>query len=146
MASRYFRSRSGPWDLGPVVGEVWHANRDGALTGDPANLSDAARETLDAVLAWYGGHSEDWLSELTHRELPWANADVRGARPSPIITHEALRAFYGATPREAGKTIPLAYLRGATLVMRLTPEELADLADDEAAPLTPEEMLALAPT
>lgn len=62
------------------------------------------------------------------------------------MTHEALRAFYGATPREAGKTIPLAYQRGATLVMRLTPEELADLADDEAAPLTPEEMLALAPT
>ncbi|MEZ4411171.1 MAG: DUF4065 domain-containing protein [Polyangiales bacterium] len=131
------------WDMGPVVGEIWYAERNGLLTGDAQRLTHTERETIDGVLAWYGTRSDGWLSELSHREGPWRDVFVKGARPSPTISLDAMRAFYGAIPRDAGKTIPLEYQRGAELLMRLSPEELADLADTSTTELTPEGLATL---
>lgn len=131
------------WDMGPVVGEVWFDQRNGALRGDPDVLTQSDRETIDAVLAWYGTRPDDWLSELTHRERPWLDAYLRDARPSPVITHDAIRAFYGASERDAGKSIPRAYQRGAQLIMSLSPEELAELADDSVVLVTAAELAML---
>ncbi len=118
------------WDMGPVVGEVWHAYRSRELTGDPSRLSAAERETVDAVLDYYGRQPEAWLSELSHREAPWADAYIRDARPSPAISLDAMKRYYGRLPASPGKRVPDAYRRGAEIVMSLSPEELTELADD----------------
>lgn len=118
------------WDMGPVVGEVWYAYRSHELGGDPTRLTAAERETVDAVIDYYGGQPETWLSELTHREQPWGDAYVRGARPSGVISLDAMKNFYGRLPSSSVKRVPDVYRRGAEVVMSLSPEELAELNDD----------------
>jgi uncharacterized phage-associated protein len=119
------------WDMGPVVGEVWYAFRSHELCGDPSRLTAAERETVDAVVDYYGAQPETWLSELSHRERPWGDAYVRGARPSPVIALDAMKNFYGRLPPSPSKRVPDAYRRGAEVVMSLSPDELAELGDDE---------------
>jgi uncharacterized phage-associated protein len=121
------------WDMGPVVGEVWYAYRSHDLGGDPARLTEAERETVDAVLDYYGAQPETWLSELSHREQPWGDAYVRGARPSRVISLDAMRDFYGRLPPSPIKRVPDVYRRGAEVVMSLSPEELVELNDDADA-------------
>jgi uncharacterized phage-associated protein len=123
------------WDLGPVVGDLWHDAKSGRLGGDPARLTDVERATVDAVFDYYGHRPAEWLSELTHRERPWADVYVREVRPCRIITHEAMRQYYGAVPKEEVHRVPDAYRRGAELLMSLTPEELAEFGDDRALPV-----------
>ena len=43
-------------------------------TGGNGNLSDNQKDTIDRVLAHYGGHDAQWLSQLTHMEDPWIKA------------------------------------------------------------------------
>lgn len=121
------------WDMGPVIGDVWHAYRSHELHGDPSRLTPSERETVDAVVDYYGTQPEAWLSELSHRERPWGDAYVRGARPSPTITLDAMRDYYGRLPATKSKRVPDAYRRGAELVMSLSPDELAELSDDQHA-------------
>ena len=45
--------------------------------GDPARLTTDERETVDAVLDFYGPKSGQWLSDLTHAENPWRDARAR---------------------------------------------------------------------
>ena len=48
------------------------ANRLSCLRkGRPDVLTDEQQETVDAVLGFYGDKSPQWLSDLTHMELPW---------------------------------------------------------------------------
>lgn len=130
------------WDLGPVVGEVWYALQHHELDGDPSRLTAEDRATIDAVVDFYGAQPADWLSELTHRERPWSDAR-QDKRPNPVISHEAMRAFYGAMRSEGEKIIPHSYRRGAALVMSLSPEELDELADDTMTEITPDALAAL---
>lgn len=123
------------WDMGPVVGEVWHACREGVLVGDAARLTPVERATIDAVMAYYGTREADWLSELTHRERPWVEA-YAPKRPNPIITHDAMRAFYGSLS-DGQKCIPESYKRGADYMMSMSPDELAELGDTSMTELTP---------
>ena len=59
----------------------------------------ARKRTLDAVLAYYGKKSSQWLSNLTHSERPWKDARkglsprTRGNRE---ITHEAMAWYYSS--------------------------------------------------
>lgn len=99
------------WANGPVVPELWHRTT-GAFTltsemlaGDTAALTVAQREHVDRVVGYYGEYSADYLSQMTHAEVPWKAARESGERAgdhSPAISIEAMRAFYaGKTPREA---------------------------------------------
>ena len=131
------------WAGGPVVSEVFNAYRgqlavNVAKRGDVAALSPAALATLDAVLGFYGTFDGDTLSELTHRETPWLDAwrSAPRARPSPEITHDALRAFYRAELVPA-KAFPESFRRGVDLVLSLDPEELADLDADGGTDVSP---------
>lgn len=82
------------WANGPIVREVYDLHRglfevDNWPHGDPANLQDYQRETINAVLKFYGDKTAQWLSELTHREDPWKNARQNLA-PGERGNHEIL--------------------------------------------------------
>jgi uncharacterized phage-associated protein len=71
------------------------------IAGDPAVLDKTARETIDAVLLFYGDKHPQWLSDLTHSEAPWKDArgDLPpGAHCSREITLDALAAYYEGLP------------------------------------------------
>jgi uncharacterized phage-associated protein len=93
------------WANGPVIPNLYAAHRgrftvsEGDIAGDPGTLSDDERETVDAVIGFYGEKTGRWLSELTHQEDPWLNAR-EGLRPGQrghrAITEGALADYYGS--------------------------------------------------
>ncbi len=91
------------WANGPVVRELYNAHRGKyriscLRKGCPESLTETQRETVDAVLAFYG-ESPQWLSDLTHMETPWQSArrgipdSVRG---NTVIPKESLAECYGS--------------------------------------------------
>jgi uncharacterized phage-associated protein len=67
------------WANGPVVPSVYAVHRgEFQLSewpqGKAINLSKDQRDTVDAVLDYYGKKTAQWLSDLTHRERPWKEA------------------------------------------------------------------------
>lgn len=64
------------WANGPVVYDLYDKHR-GAFKvsawpwGDGQKLDQDQRETVDSVLATYGDRTSQWLSDLTHMEVPW---------------------------------------------------------------------------
>jgi len=67
-------------------------------TGGEGNLTDCQKDTIDQVLAHYGGHNAQWLSQLTHMEAPWNEARTgipAEERCSQIITKESMAIYYG---------------------------------------------------
>ena len=92
------------WANGPVVRELYNSHRgkyriSSMRRGRPEIFSQTQRETLDAVLVFYGDKSPQWLSDLTHMETPWQTAR-RGIpdseRGNTIIPKEILAEYYGS--------------------------------------------------
>jgi hypothetical protein len=57
------------------------------------------RQTVDALLKYYGDRISQWLSDLTHREEPWLDArkDLSpGERGSQVISHASMAEYYGS--------------------------------------------------
>lgn len=93
------------WADGPVCRALYDAHK-GRYTislstldaGNIRNLTRSQRESIDAVLTYYGDKSGHWLSELTHMEDPWRDAR-KGMSPrersSKPITLEAMGRYYG---------------------------------------------------
>jgi len=78
-----FPERIEAWANGPVVPALYAKHRGkfsvdrGALPdGNPEALGKDGTETVDGVLGFYGPKSAEWLSDLTHKELPWKLARV----------------------------------------------------------------------
>ena len=74
-----FQARIEAWANGPVVPELYRAHQGmfsvGAWErGNSGKLSTDERETIDAVLSYYGDKGSQWLSDLTHSEEPWKRA------------------------------------------------------------------------
>ncbi len=103
-----FSDRIEAWANGPVCPLLYSTHRgefyvDQISCGDPNKLTIDERETIDAVLRYYGDKHPQWLSDLTHAEAPWK--DARGALPpgapcTNVITHEAMAGYYEALPEE----------------------------------------------
>lgn len=100
-----FSERIEAWANGPVVPSLYEYHR-GMFTiaclsmGDADKLNDSQRDTINVVLDAYGDKSAQWLSELTHKELPWKNARERanlapGERGNSEITWDDLAEYYG---------------------------------------------------
>lgn len=71
----------------------------GQWSGDPGTLSDDQRETVHAVMKFYGNRSAQGLSDLTHREDPWLNARHGlgdGERGNHEITLASLEEYYSS--------------------------------------------------
>jgi uncharacterized phage-associated protein len=90
------------WANGPVVRALYNEHcgeysRSRWPLGKLGNLSRKQRETIDAVLRFYGGKSGQWLSDLTHLEDPWRDARAGlppNRRSNRRITHGAMSDYY----------------------------------------------------
>jgi uncharacterized phage-associated protein len=91
------------WANGPVIPDLYCVHRgmfyvDEWAQGNPDALDADASETVDIVLDFYGPKSPQWLSDLTHMELPWREArhgltdDERGSNE---ITIASMAEYYG---------------------------------------------------
>ena len=97
-----FRERIEAWVNGPVVRSLYREHRGKYEVrdwpkGDPRKLDARAKETIDAVLSFYGDKTSQWLSDLTHSEQPWKEAR-RGLGPTEPceneITHASMAEYY----------------------------------------------------
>ena len=69
------------WANGPVVSELYVVHRSRykinanfIKSGDSSNLNETQKETINAVIKFYGDKTAQWLSDLTHSEQPWITA------------------------------------------------------------------------
>lgn len=74
-----FKEKILAWANGPVVKELYSQHKGMYYVkelskGNAENLSANQRDTVDHVLKAYGDKSAQWLSDLTHREMPWIEA------------------------------------------------------------------------
>ena len=91
------------WANGPVVRELYDVHQgqfqvDKVKGGRSNCLTETQRETVDAVLEFYGNKSGQWLSKLTHRETPWRKARIGlddGDRSNREITLSSMEEYYG---------------------------------------------------
>jgi len=105
-----FPQRIEAWANGPVVPELFRAHKGRFslkaqdIAGDCRKLSTDQKETIDAVLSYYGDKPSQWLSDLTHMESPWKDArsglseEDRGCGE---ITHAAMAIYYGGLPPDS---------------------------------------------
>lgn len=94
------------WANGPVIPELYAAHRGqfsvaSIPDGDPTLLDSDQRETVDAVLQFYGEKSSQWLSDLTHMEAPWRDAREEnglgtGERGQAPIAPASMHEYYSA--------------------------------------------------
>ncbi|HWP67467.1 MAG TPA: type II toxin-antitoxin system antitoxin SocA domain-containing protein [Candidatus Limnocylindria bacterium] len=91
------------WANGPVCPDLYERHRgEFLITAWPwgnANALDWSEQgTVNGVLNFYGRRDAQWLSDLTHRELPWRQARrglPAGARSSATISHASMAEYYG---------------------------------------------------
>lgn len=99
-----FRNRIEAWANGPVAPTLYRAHRGKFKVshihgGNSRKLNQTQKETVNAVLDYYGDKSSQWLSDLTHSEAPWAEARnglTPGQRGNREITHAAMAEYYGS--------------------------------------------------
>ncbi|MGW7532093.1 Panacea domain-containing protein [Amycolatopsis sp. NPDC054798] len=84
------------WKDGPVPRAAWHALRAGR-EGRAEALTPTERETVDAVISFYGEMTGWQLRELSHSERPWleARGDLPEGEPSTApVTLASMRRYY----------------------------------------------------
>lgn len=101
-----FRERIEAWANGPVVRKLYGVHRghyrvDRIAGGFSRKLDSEQRDTVDAVLEYYGDKSSQWLSDLSHMEQPWRDARTRhglaaGERGNAVIRHADMAEYYGS--------------------------------------------------
>jgi uncharacterized phage-associated protein len=105
-----FTERISAWDHGPVVGEVWYADKVNRPREPRVALDEAELNTIGYVLSRYGGLTGSDLETLTHGEEPWqrANENRRPGGSAPI-KHSWMRDYYRAkgAPEGDGSSIVL---------------------------------------
>jgi uncharacterized phage-associated protein len=99
---RLFSAEIQAWANGPVIPELYKKHRGEFQVyswphGDPDRLTPVERETVDAVLEFYGPKTSQWLSDLTHAERPWREARgslAPGERGTQVISLESMHEYY----------------------------------------------------
>ena len=93
------------WANGPVVRSLYECHRGQFLVknveGHPKRLNKDQRDTVNAVLSFYGDKTSQWLSDLTHMEDPWRDARARaglapGERGHVRISDAAMAEYYSS--------------------------------------------------
>jgi len=83
------------WSNGPVVGELWAAEKHSRPVPDVHALSGDHLATLDYVIARYGALSGRDLINLTHGEDPWRAVSASDSSwSSNVIDHDALLRWF----------------------------------------------------
>lgn len=101
-----FRETIEAWVNGPVVRDLYACHRlryaiSSISHGNVRELSDTQKETISAVLHYYGDKSSQWLSDLTHMEDPWKKAReglAENERGRKVITHASMAEYYSSLP------------------------------------------------
>jgi uncharacterized phage-associated protein len=99
-----FRETISAYDMGPVVGALWGAERAGEQAPPRRDLDEAALNTIGYVVSRYGALTGNDLINLTHAETPWQTADALRApgERATIRTDWIMEYFRGAGAPGAG--------------------------------------------
>ncbi len=97
-----FRDKIEAWASGPVIPRLYQAHKGRFIVGripggNARKLKATQKETVDAVLGYYGRKSAQWLVDLTHKERPWRKARGNlppGQRSHNVISHESMASYY----------------------------------------------------
>ncbi|MGH3721197.1 MAG: Panacea domain-containing protein [Pseudonocardiaceae bacterium] len=83
------------WDMGPVVGNLWYAEKQGGVPRVHREMDEAQLNTVGYVLSRCGALTGQDLENLTHSEEPWQLAD-NGRQPgeSARIEPEWLKQYF----------------------------------------------------
>jgi uncharacterized phage-associated protein len=94
------------WANGPVLQSLYNVHRgmfsvtaDLFPGGASHRLHPVERATIDKILGFYGEQTAQWLSNLTHQEMPWlaARGDLPpSANSNAIIPKSAMHEYYSA--------------------------------------------------
>jgi uncharacterized phage-associated protein len=83
------------WDMGPVVGQLWYAERQRLAPETVRPLTEAQLNTVGYVLSRYGALTGMDLERLTHNEPPWQQANCRRhPGESARIDGDLLRQYF----------------------------------------------------
>ena len=83
------------WDMGPVVGRLWHQESEGEEPPPRHELTEAELNTIGYVLSRYGALTGRDLENLTHGEPPWRLAnEYREPRGSVTIKLDQMKSFF----------------------------------------------------
>lgn len=123
------------WDMGPVVGALWYAERTSGPVEAVSRLTAAELNTVGYVLSRYGGLTCSDLIRLTHSEDPWRLADAsRPAHTSVRIELTWIERYFRAAERDDSNDEPVLdaaavheWLRGA-----VPPSDSSPPSDDAA--------------
>lgn len=94
------------WANGPVVRDLFDYHRgmyqiSSMPIGNPRLLNQEQRDTVDAVLEYYGNQPAQWLIDLTHMEEPW-NQTRKGLpiqeRGNRVIPLDMIADYYSSLP------------------------------------------------
>lgn len=73
-----FSNKIEAWANGPVIPDLFYLHKglfyidfETLPYGNPSKLNSVQKETVDAVLGYYGEKEAQWLVELSHLEDPW---------------------------------------------------------------------------
>jgi uncharacterized phage-associated protein len=127
------------WDMGPVVGSLWYAEKSGEAFEPGPGLDEAALNTIGYVLSRYGALTGRDLRHLTHSEAPWRLADAgRSPGTSARIQTAWIEDYFRATagPDEDEEIV----LDAVAVAEWLTGAERT--RDAAASPDTPEQLAA----
>lgn len=109
FGEQLFKETVSAWDMGPVVGTLWYAERNGESPDAEADLTEGQLNTNGYVVSRYGALAGGDLELLTHSEPPWQEANM-GRRPSTPakIPAESLRAYFRvAQDTEEDRSVPV---------------------------------------
>lgn len=91
------------WRLGPVCRPLFDEHKGKYMVTESDiqsehNLSDSEKHLIDNVLSVYGGEDPDWLSNLTHDEIPWK--ETRRGIPDSMNSNRTIdqcliESYYG---------------------------------------------------
>ena len=103
--SPLFLERIEAWANGPVVRDLYNMHKGkfkvdiSDIEGNLDALNQPQQDTVLAVLRDYGNKSSQWLSDLTHSEVPWIEARqglAPGERGENEITLDSMYQYYQA--------------------------------------------------
>ncbi len=101
---RLFEEDIEAWANGPVVRELFDYHRgmyeiSEIPIGNPRLLDQIQRDTVDAVLEYYGNRPAQWLIDLSHMEVPWVHAR-KGLPPlergNRVIPLDSMADYYSS--------------------------------------------------
>ena len=85
------------WDMGPVVGALWHQEKVGDVPEPTTSLTEAQRNTIGYVASRYGALSGSDLERLTHSEPPWQQANAgRTSGTSAQMPLAVIREYFAS--------------------------------------------------